>query len=80
MGFKNSYVLSLYPKENCTTQHSHTHTRKSSNEGLYDIQAEADGEFLTTVAKDVEMFTKLGIIVDFDGTLSYLAKTPGKLT
>ena len=32
-----------------------------------------------TVGKDVEMYTKLGIIVDFDGTLSYLAKTPGNL-
>ena len=77
MGLKNSYIFSLYPIENCTTSHSPTHTRKSSNEGLYDIQAEADEEFLKTVAKDVEMFTKLGIIVDFDGTLSYLAKTPG---
>ena len=48
-------------------------------EGIHDVQAEADVEFAMTVGKDVEMFTKLGIIVDFDGTLSYLAKTPGKL-
>ena len=47
-------------------------------DGLYDVQAEADEEFGMTVGKDVEMFTKLGIIVDFDGTLSYLTKTPGK--
>ena len=47
-------------------------------EGIHDVQAEADVEFAMTVGKDVEMFTKLGIIVDFDGTLSYLAKTPGK--
>ena len=46
-------------------------------EGLYDVQTEADLEFGMTVGKDVEMFTKLGIIVDFDGTLSYLSKTPG---
>ena len=47
-------------------------------EGLYDVQAEADQEFGMTVGKDVEMFTKLGVIVDFDGTISYLARTPGK--
>ena len=47
-------------------------------EGLYDVQAEADKEFDMTLGKDVEMFTKLGIIVDFDGTISYLARTPGK--
>ena len=42
------------------------------------MQAEADKEFDMTLGKDVEMFTKLGIIVDFDGTISYLARTPGK--
>ena len=46
-------------------------------EGLHDIQTDTDSIFAMTVGKDVEMYTKLGIIVDFDGTLSYLAKTPG---
>ena len=48
-------------------------------EGLHDIQTDTDSIFAMTVGKDVEMYTKLGIIVDFDGTLSYLAKTPGNL-
>ena len=57
---------------------SPTNNRNALVEGLYDIQAEADQEFNMTLGKDVEMFTKLGIIVDFDGTISYLARTPGK--
>jgi trehalose-phosphatase len=33
-------------------------------------------EFDTTLGQYVEMCSKLGIIIDFDGTLSPLAKTP----
>ena len=61
----------------CITSHSPTHKRAPSMEGLHDIQTDTDSIFAMTVGKDVEMYTKLGIIVDFDGTLSYLAKTPG---
>ena len=67
----------IFITESCTTSHSPTHKRTSSFEGLHDIQTDTDSLFAMTVGKDVEMFTKLGIIVDFDGTLSYLAKTPG---
>ena len=62
-------------KDQGNTPHSPTSNRNTSVEGLHDVQAEA--EFDMMVGKDVEMITKLGIIVDFDGTLSYLAKTPG---
>ena len=62
-------------KDQSITPHSPTSNRNASVEGLHDVQAEA--EFDMMVGKDVEMITKLGIIVDFDGTLSYLAKTPG---
>ena len=67
----------IFITESCTTSHSPTHKRTSSMEGWHDIQTDTDSLFAMTVGKDVEMFTKLGIIVDFDGTLSYLAKTPG---
>ena len=63
--------------ESCSTSHSPTHKQKPSTEGLHDISTDTDSLFAMTVGKDVEMYTKLGIIVDFDGTLSYLAKTPG---
>ena len=33
-------------------------------------------DFEATLGPYVEMCTKLGVIIDFDGTLSYLAKTP----
>ena len=66
-----------FTTDNCTTSHSPTHKRSSSNEDLHDIHTDTDSIFAMTVGKDVEMYTKLGIIVDFDGTLSYLAKTPG---
>ena len=68
-------MCNIKTKDQGNAPHSPTSNRNTSVEGLHDVQAEA--EFDQMVGKDVEMITKLGIIVDFDGTLSYLAKTPG---